>query len=165
MNCLLLPRLTSAIFTALLTLYPTPGQVQKATGLSPTDATLNISAKESSVKSGAPIWVDVTLENKSDHVLLVFRVLTGVDDDQGGWVYGVVVKDEKAQNPQATGFKTGHGSGASIPLQSGKRMTDRINICKLYDLSRPGKYRMQVYRYGMGNAMLLSNTITVTVTP
>lgn len=44
-------------------------------------------------------------------------------------------------------------------------MTDRINICKLYDISRPGKYSIQVYRYGMGDTMLLSNTINMTVSP
>ncbi|HEX8836877.1 MAG TPA: hypothetical protein VF748_08075 [Candidatus Acidoferrum sp.] len=45
-----------------------------------------------------------------------------------------------------------------------KIMTDGINICKLYDLSRTGKYRIQVYRYAIGNTELLSNNIDVAVT-
>lgn len=162
MKCLLLLRLTSAIFTIILAIDPTSGQVLKGNRLSAADAVLSIRAKESSVKSGAAIWVDVTLENKSDQDLLVFRVLTSVDDDQGGWLYNADVQNEKGQKPPRTKFKTGIGSGASIPLQPGKTITDRINICKLYDVSQPGKYSIQVYR---PDGSLRSNTITVTVTP
>ena len=169
MKCLLLLKLPSAIFTILLTIDPTPGQVQKAKGLSPADAVLILNAKESSVKSGGAIWVDVTVENKSDHVLLVYRELTGVGDDQGGWVYYSDVHDNEGRKPQPTKFleeRGGFGSGGYIHLKPGKTMTDRINICKLLDLSRPGKYSIQVYRRdGMGNTTLRSNTITVTVTP
>ena len=165
MKRLLLLRLISGIFTLFLAISLTPGQVQKAKGLSPADAVLILSAKESSVKSGAAIWVDVTVENKSDHILLVYRALTAADDDQGGWVYDADIHDEKGGRPQPTKFKEergGIGSGGYIRLQPGKAMTDRINICKLYDVSQRGNYSIQVYRPD-GN--LRSSTITVTVTP
>lgn len=165
---LFLQRLTLTICVLVLTLDSTPGQVLKGKGLSAADAVLSIRAKESSVKSGAAMWVDVTVENKSDHILLVYRALTAADDDQGGWVYDADIHDEKGGRPQPTKFKGergGIGSGGYIHLQPGKTMTDRINICKLYDISRPGKYSIQVYRYGMGDTMLLSNTINMTVSP
>lgn len=167
MNCLLLRRLTSAVFGILvLTIDPTPGQVQKSKVLTAADALLVISAKESSVKSGAAIWVNIAIENKSDHELFVYSALTGKDDDQGGWVYHADVQDEKGQKPLPTGFekRISIGSGGYIHLQPGKTVTDRINICKLYDVIRPGKYSIQVYRTDYRET-LRSNTITVTVTP
>jgi len=169
MKRLLLVKVTSAIFTILVIIVPTPGQVQKAKGLNSTDAVLTASAKESSVKSGNAIWVDVTLENKSDHELLVFRELLGAEDDQGGYVYYVDVRDDKEGKPQPTKFlekRAGIGSEVAISLKPGKTMTDRINACKLFDLSRPGKYSIYVFRWSTTDGKTLrSNTITVTVIP
>ena len=169
MKRLLLVKVTPAIFTILVIIVPTPGQVQKAKGLSTTEAVLTASAKESSVKSGNAIWVDVTVENKSDHDLLVYRELVGAEDDQGGYVYYVDVRDDKGGKPQPTKFlekKSGIGSGGYIDLKYGKTLTDRVNVCKLFDLSRPGKYSIQIYRKDTTDGTTLTaNTITVTVTP
>ena len=169
MKRLLLLKVTSAIFTILVIIAPTPGQVQKAKGLSTTDAVLTASAKESSVKSGNAIWVDVTVENRSDHELLVGRERVGPEGDQGGHIYYVDVRDDKGGKPQPTKFlekKSYLGSGALIYLKPGKTMTDRINVCKLFDLSRPGKYNIRVYRKDTGDMTpLTANIVTVTVTP
>ncbi len=129
---------------------------------------LTIGAKEAAVKAGLPIWVDVMMENKTDHDLRVYRALSG-DMDQGGWVYVVDVRDDKGAAPPRTQYARSIGAGGSggyLPLDPGKTLTDRVSVSKLYDLSRPGKYAIQFRRVDEeSKTFVKSNKITVTVAP
>lgn len=129
---------------------------------------LTIETKKSTVKAGSAVWVEVKMENKSDHDLSVYRAISG-DLDQCGWVYRVHIRDTKGVEPSQTKFAQSvgvGGSGGYIPLRPEKTITDRCNVAKLYDLSRPGKYTIQVERLDeQSKAFVESNTITVTVTP
>ena len=51
-------------------------------------------------------------------------------------------------------------SGGGFPLEPGETMKDELVISDLYNMSRPGKYSVQVSCRGAK-----SNTITVTVVP
>jgi len=141
---------------------------------------LMISADGSTVNPGSEIWLTITMENKSDHDMSVYRENT---PDQGGFVYKVDVHEDKGTTVPETKFGRriqGHDtpeerarepyvtltSGGEQTLAPGKKMTDRININRLYDLSRSGKYTIQVRRFDPENkAFVLSNKIIVTVTP
>jgi len=141
---------------------------------------LMISADEPTVSSGSEIWLTITMENKSDHDISVYRENT---PDQGGFVYKVDVHEDKGTTVPETKFGRriqGHDtpeerarepyvtltSGGEQTLAPGKKMTDRININRLYALSRPGKYIIQVRRFDPENkAFVMSNKIIVTVTP
>jgi hypothetical protein len=89
--------------------------------------------------------------------------------DQGGWIYKVAVQDQKGQEPPKTEFSRFCCPIASLfgtPLQAHKTLTDRVNVSKLYDLSRPGKYTIQFRRLDPDTkTFVLSNKITVEVTP
>lgn len=129
---------------------------------------LTISGAKSSVKAGSAVWVRAILENKSDHDLSVYKAISD-DMDQGGWVYQVDIRDGKGEEPRQTEFARSVGAGGSggyIPLPPGKALTDRVNVSKLYDLSRPGRYTIQFQRVDMeSKTFVTSNKITVTVVP
>ena len=57
------------------------------------------------------------------------------------------------------------GSGGYVRLLSHKSITDRLNLNKLYKLSRPGKYTIQVNRYDDAKTLVKSNIIAVTLAP
>jgi hypothetical protein len=135
---------------------------------------LTIQAKDHTIKTGSPVWVDVTERNNSDQILPLGRgkPLTA---DQGGETFTVDVWNEKGMRPDETTFyrrKLGHltleeRAEAPVPLgggevrfvKPGETTTDRIDVGRLYDLSRPGRYTIQV------QLPIQSNKITVTVSP
>jgi hypothetical protein len=144
---------------------------------------LTITADEPKVKAGAPLWVDVTMKNESDHTLSVY-LANSSDMDQGGWVYKVSAWDDtgamapktefgkRVQDPETPEEKAESsnsvmvGSGGYIPLPSGKTMKHRINITEIRDLERPGKYTIQVEEFDdETKTSVKSNKITVTVIP
>jgi hypothetical protein len=98
-------------------------------------------------------------KNKADKTLGLGRSKP-FHADQGGESFFVDVWDEKGRRPAETSFyrrKLGHltleeqaetstpiSDSALIFLNPGETRTDRIDVRRLYDLSRPGKYTIQV---------------------
>ena len=115
----------------------------------------------SSVRAGSKVIVSVTATNRSDHNI-PFRV------EPADYRYEVTVYD--AQNNMAMETERGRkvkGAsgrmshlGASSWLNPGESTKDELAASDLYDMSRPGKYRIQVSRKGAK-----SNTITINVVP
>ncbi|MGA3045034.1 MAG: hypothetical protein ABSD67_00300 [Terracidiphilus sp.] len=137
--------------------------------------TLTIRAEKQQVKAGDPVDIDVVMTNTSDHDVDCTTVSSnGLDRN---YQYDVV--DEGGQHvPEIE--KKHHGGSSFWPciLEPGKTDTPsggRISI--LYDLSRPGKYSIQVSRAVWGDnnrpgsegkgdnkqAPIKSNIITITV--
>lgn len=141
---------------------------------------LTIKAEETTVKSGSPVWVDVTVQNHAGKDISIY---TDNSPDQGGLVYKVDVSDTTGTRAPETQFGRriqGHetleershddytivDSGGLVILKANKPTIDRVNVSRLYDLSRPGKYKIQFRRFDDARkALVSSNTITVTVTP
>jgi hypothetical protein len=142
---------------------------------------ISISAAEQQVVSGSPVKVKLTLTNKSDHDISIWRENT---EDEGGRTYRVDVHDDANKVPPETKIGTVRngnwaelsrlspeeidlgGSGACITLKSGKSLTEDVSISRLYDLGKPGKYTIQLRRLVEGiGTYVKSNTVTVTVTP
>jgi len=88
--------------------------------------------------------------------------------DQGGWVYFADVCAEEGDPPAPTLYEltlSGVRSGGFIKLIPGKSSIDQVNVSKLYDLSRPGKYRIKLQRFDeQTKSLVMSDGITVTVT-
>jgi hypothetical protein len=128
---------------------------------------LAITPRSLSVTAGDAVWVDAKITNVSDHAVLVYRAISE-DMDQGGWVYGVDVRDEKGKQAPQTKYALSigvGGSGGYLRLDPGQTMTHSINVSKLYDLSRGHKYTIQLRRLDEETkAFVMSNKATVTVT-
>jgi hypothetical protein len=141
---------------------------------------ITVTAVDSTVKSGSPVWVTVRMENYSNRGLPVYRENAA---DQGGFVYKADIRtqtgtlapetkfgrriqdhdtaEERAREPYVTVT-----SGGEQNLGPGKSIIDRMNISKLYDLTRPGKYTLELQRFDTeSKTFVRSNKITVTVIP
>jgi hypothetical protein len=129
---------------------------------------LTLAARTSSVKAGSPVWVDAHLLNVSDHRISLYKALSE-DMDQGGWVYQVDVRDDKGSTPPKTKFANTVGASADggyVPLDAGKDVTQSVNVSKLYDLSKPGKYSIQFRRFEEETrTFIVSNAVKVLVVP
>jgi hypothetical protein len=134
-----------------------------------------IKAKNTIVKVGSPVWIDITEKNISDQIVPVGRERP-VEMDQGGITFIVDVVDENGSRLAETSFyrrRLGHltpeekaaqspdqlqmSRGTAILLQPGESTTNRIDISRLYDLSRPGTYFVRL-------PYLHSNTVQITIT-
>jgi hypothetical protein len=128
------------------------------------------------VKAGSPVRVKITTTNTSDREVVYYET--------GPWHYNIYVRDATGayapDTPEGLGKhpwsprRTGGGgvfSGPSfrfrLAIGPGKKQEDEVDVTKEYDLSKPGKYTVQLERPDPENKgqWLRSNTITVTVTP
>ncbi len=129
--------------------------------------TLSLTAVSPSVRAGTDVWVKIQLTNKTQHDLSAPVVDTnGVDT---GYQYDVRV----ANGDLAAKVANAHpeiqiGSFKSRVVKPGASTGwEEVRVSKVYDMSRPGEYVIQVARPVSGKAedgVVKSNTITVTVT-
>jgi hypothetical protein len=157
------------VFVLLLTGAPVmlPSQTENHAAKQP--FTIAISSKSPTVKAGSSVWVVVQLTNTSDQGLnasAAFSDLTGVDPN---FVFDVrdsrghLAPKRMHDHPELAG---GHVVFRTLPPRGS--LTDPADIGRLYDLSQPGKYVIQVSRRASDNpkdGVIKSNKITVTVTP
>ena len=146
---------------------------------------LSITAPET-VKAGAAISVRVVLTNTSDKRIGVSRI-RGQDREMA--LFDVTVTDENGKpitseryqilrkylclaDPQtvANGVHPCPGSSSTIALlEPGETWSDELGITKLFDLSQPGRYTIQVSRAEWNGRVLVgratSNPATVAVIP
>jgi len=132
---------------------------------------ITIVAAQNSVNAGDPIEITVTMKNMSDHDITMGK---WVGISQAELNYEIIVKGKNGEMPNETGYRKAikeghiHGSRQHITLKPGEERTETSNINKLYDLSMPGEYAIQVEKElptSEGKGTIKSNTITVTVTP
>jgi hypothetical protein len=142
---------------------------------------LTISVPEPVVRAGADVRVNVVLRNVGDHpvnLIAAPRVFNGAVGEVH--YYRATVTDEKGNSAVFTAFgKKIWGEDAApgalfdgsmilaSPLNPGEEDRHSLMISKLYDLSKPGKYTIQVTRLDLEGTkiQLKSNAITVTVEP
>jgi asparagine N-glycosylation enzyme membrane subunit Stt3 len=137
---------------------------------------LTIQAVSRTVKAGSPVWVDVTETNKSDGIQVFFR---HIPMDQGGNTYITDVWDSKGTRcAESTFYRKFQGhltpeerrevmtvdkipmsDGPVLLVKPGDTVKYQMDVGRLYDLSHPGTYTIQVQQPAQ------SNKITVTVTP
>ncbi len=147
--------------------------------------TIRVSAPKTVFKTGSPVPLTITLTNVSPHD--AFYIVTNkpggglltVVYDSGGKLapdtaYGRTVHPwirpvgPPVKGPATRGYIAQAGSyfGFKVPLAPGERKIIASDATKEYDLSRPGKYTIQVEMSDPeSTATIKSNTITITVTP
>jgi hypothetical protein len=138
---------------------------------------ITISTAQNSFKSGSEIRLQVVLTNTSDHSFSIGRAIDGTSPVVAGYLFEIHVDNEKGNSPPETKYERalrGNGSPEDLPVSSGIGMNlsagqsskDALAVNKFYDLSEPGKYKIQVqWTNPTSKIVVKSNTITVTVTP
>jgi hypothetical protein len=156
----------SSLLAAILTMWA-PASAQPAQP----QFSITISTEKTEVKAGSELFIKVQMKNISDHEVDCSRVPTN------GWdgAYQYDVRDTHGNLAERKLLVPGHpeikGASSIWPciLKPGESTNDDHIISRLYDLSHPGKYAIQVSRLITGghkeDGVVKSNTITITVTP
>jgi hypothetical protein len=150
-----------------------------ASGLSaaPDQATIKISTPKENVKAGSDVTIEVIFTNTSkNHIILVSLAKR---EDQGELDYTVEVQDSKSARAAETSrghfLRTGEDSPAgetyiktgsimNLDVPPGGTVRSEILINRLYGLSKPGKYTIQVERtIGSSSVVIKSNALPVAV--
>jgi len=158
---------------ALIGLVTSIAAAQDATPATPTAEpwfSVTISTPEASVSAGSDVKLNVVFANN-----------TGKDLHSGygglgrnGPVFDIYIRDSKNMAVLETPFgltmhgKNPHpfsGSVFSATSHPGETIKEELNLSKEYDLSKPGKYTVQVRERHPVFQSVKSNTITITVDP
>jgi hypothetical protein len=154
---------------------------------------ITINSSPTVVKTGTEVKVEITLTNVSNHQITLAKDNAQnhgesfnrieVRDQKGNlapdtryarFLKGKVSDDDKRQDKNKAVGDHGVELVNDLPLDSaaphvlkpGETLKDEIVVTKLFDLSTPGKYTIQVDRHDdEGKTTVKANAITVTVTP
>jgi hypothetical protein len=149
---------------------PAPAQTSQA------DFTLAISVKRPEYNAGAEVWVEIVKRNTSDHPVRVVRVTKQIADADR--FYRTYVRDEKGnlapETKHGRWIRTGRDdpgettvyvwSGMPGTILPGASFRDEILLNRLYDISQPGKYTVQIEGLDESGRTAKSNTITIAIT-
>jgi hypothetical protein len=131
--------------------------------------TLVIRAQEPTVKAGSGVSINVHLTNTSNRDLDASANISDMTRVDPNYLFDVRDSSGKSvprrvyQHPE---LATGHAIFRTI--KPGEDVTDVEDVSRLYDLTHPGKYVIQVSRRISDNekdGVVQSNAITITVAP
>lgn len=131
---------------------------------------VTISTSTATIRLGQPIRLNVQLKNGSGRELEVSRV---VGEGQAELDYHIDLSDATGRRVPRTDYgaaaNTGHidiVSQRAVPVQPHEALTQHTDLTKLFKITRPGTYKVQVGREWPPKTgkMQWSNTLTITVT-
>jgi hypothetical protein len=139
------------------------------------DYSLSIRAKQAETRVGSQVTIEVVQTNMSDHQL---TTSAGSGPDEAAVFYktyvyggdgalapetkfGRRVRTEKDDPGETTVIV---GEALLRYLQPGGSLRDEITLNRLYDLSKPGKYTVQVQGLDSAGRVAKSNTVTIIIT-
>jgi hypothetical protein len=128
--------------------------------------TLTLEAEENPVQTGSEVKVDITLRNSSNRAMHISYGLSELD-------YVIEVRDSQNRIPPETEFARKSKGRAYFSndqvfyLQPGESLPKApLVVSKFYDLSRPGKYTIQLGRAvpkELGGGTIKSNVVTLII--
>lgn len=131
---------------------------------------LTVEPETASVASGDKIVLRITLTNTSEKDL-GFRQRARADEAE--WDYSIDVRDEKGDAVNQTNFGRNRlqimtmFSARVKTVNPGQSLKEGVTLSKLFDLTIPGRYTVQVSRHAQDNdsgQLVKSNTATIIVT-
>ena len=128
------------------------------------------------MKSGSEVRLKTVVTNITEHEITIGTFLSGGSPDTTGHGFTFNVRDESGAEPRLTKLGRlqirGEGEDEVIgkiifrQLRPSEALLNEIVITKLFDLSRPGNYTIQVERLvDATRTYVKSNTITASVVP
>jgi hypothetical protein len=126
---------------------------------------LTLTGPRAPVKVGSELWIKMVLKNGSNQSVAVTN-----HEPEGPGQSGPYVEVRDSQGMPAPQTEYYHsrqngqdGSFFTDTVRLGESRQSSLLISRLYDMSRPGEYTIQVYRT-FGKDTIRSNRITMTVT-
>ena len=138
---------------------------------------LSIGAVQDSVKVGSPVALKVICKNTSNHDIKVvteihnYHLKVDVRDAKGNLVpdtpLGSIWNGHGEPDMARITPEDLKGNAVYGTLKPGESSISELNVAKRYELSRPGKYTIQVQiaDFEDPSRLVKSNTITVTLIP
>jgi hypothetical protein len=149
-----------------------------AQGTSPSFS-VAISVLQGVVARGSAVKVTIILKNTSNQDIVIPRSNA---NDQGEFHNKITIRDEEGnlvadkatiaahidrkKDTQSELTSLTMETVINFTLKPGESLKDGIKLSEIYDISKPGKYSIEVERTDdTTNTVVKSNTITLTVTP
>jgi hypothetical protein len=132
---------------------------------------VTIGTAQEAVKPGSTVMVQILYKNTSDHAITLPR---SPSPEQGEFLNVIEMRDQMNKRAAETDYgkclRESGGEGdmtvVVFTLQPGETLKDGVLLNKMYDLSRPGKYTIQVLKTDPDNRTTAkSNKLTITVKP
>jgi len=121
-------------------------QAPSASETAQPEFTLSIHLVRDVVKVGQPVRLKITTKNISDRSIGIFRDIGGRDELNP--LYAVTVWNTNGSSAPETNVKRQkRGHSILFPLEAGKESSIFVDLAKLYNLNRPGLYRVQVEEF------------------
>jgi hypothetical protein len=148
-----------------------------------TATTVAITAANSTVAAGSPVFVNVVVTNNSSKDIPMWATK---GHDQGGWRYQVDARDARGKlviETRSGSYHNGHldltkldsrdlgvfhqaFSGFWYTLKAGQSLTDKVEVTRLYALDEPGTYTIGLALIDpVSGVVVKSNRVSVTITP
>jgi hypothetical protein len=122
----------------------------------------------SEVKSGFGVTVGIKFTNTSNKVVFLEGMeapYVAIIRDAHGNPSSDTEKGRKVKDKQRKTFSPlNRGSGFMASLQPGESITQELIVSDLYDMSRPGKYSIQLQRF-WNDRLVPSNTVKIRIIP
>lgn len=115
---------------------------------------------------GSDVWVKVQWTNTSDKPLDSSANILDATNVDPNFLFELVDADGHALPMKVYKFPQTSGHAEFGTLKPGETIAPNINLIRLYDLKKPGKYTLQVARRvpeELGGGMIKSNKITIAI--
>lgn len=133
---------------------------------------VNISTPKTTVTSGAPLPLNITLKNISDHTIWVPINSADVGIGRTFEITACDSSGKKVPNIAEARPMAGEKhqpqtfTGGILPVDPGKEISRKIDLESIFDLSRAGTYTIQVRKVEQQTKTIQeSNILTITVIP
>ena len=141
------------------------GLLVASAGMSQTNMTMQISTPDPMVRAGSRIPIVVIISNNSNEVVTYADRRSDCD-------YRIFVLDRRGLPAPETDFKRSLNCNGGLPmsarniqvtLKPGEKRKETLEVTRLYQLSAPNKYSVQVDRHFPEVGDVLSNKLLVTI--
>lgn len=166
--------IATRIITGVALLTLSAGVARSQANQTSQDQTILITTHQASVAVGSEVRITATITNISNHPIDEAISTNGEDIS-----LRLIVRDEQQRilaekppdqtpchkEPGCEVVRMKIGNLVGMKLAPGKSYGNDFVLTELYNLSKPGKYFVQVVRGEIGSATLKSNILTITVVP
>jgi len=132
-----------------------------------TPFTLALSCENAITTLGSDAWVKVRWTNTSDRALDASANILDATNIDPNFLFELFDENGHPVPKKVYRFPLTSGHAEFGTLNAGESVTHDVNLVRLFELMRPGKYRVQVSRAlpaVLGGGSVKSNILTISVT-
>lgn len=128
--------------------------------------TLVLSAEKPTATLDSDVWVKVRWTNTSDQALDASANILDATNVDPNFFFVLLDGDGRPVPSKVYEFPQTSGHAEFGRLASGESITREVNLVRIFELKKPGKYKLQVSRLipkALGGGTVKSNILTITV--